>query len=153
MTSSVLNRNHVHVAGDGASTVVFGHGFGTDQTIWRQQVAALGDDVRIVLFDHVGCGQSDLAAFSPVRYRTMYSYADDLGQILEELDLSDVYYIGHSMSVAVGMLAYLQAPERFARIVSIVGSPRYLNEPGYHGGFEQADLDALFAAMAANYEA
>jgi sigma-B regulation protein RsbQ len=153
MTSSALVRNHVRVVGSGTRTVVLGHGFGSDQCAWQQQVHALGREFRIVLFDHVGCGNSDPAAWSPTRYRTLYSYAEDLLEILDELDFADIAYVGHSLGAMVGILAAQQDAKRFARMVLLNASPRYLNDGGYYGGFEQADLDALFFAMASNYQA
>lgn len=152
MPNPVLARNNVRVIGDGERTVVFGHGFGTDQTVWKHQVDALGDDFRIVLFDLVGCGQSDLNAYSPIRYRTLYSYADDLLDILDALDLTQVEYVGHSMSATAGLLAASLHPAAFTRLVTLCVSPYYLNAPDYHGGFEPADLEGLFAAMANSFQ-
>jgi sigma-B regulation protein RsbQ len=146
-------RNHVRVVGQGAKTLVFSHGFGTDQTAWYQQEAEFSPDHRLVLFDLVGAGKSDLAAYSARRYRTMHSYAADLLEILDELQLRDVIYVGHSMSGIIGLLAALQEPERFAKLIFLSASPRYLNDQGYTGGFEQADIDALYAAMSGNYQA
>lgn len=152
MRSDVLARNHVHVVGRGERPLVFGHGFGTDQSVWRHQVEALAAEFRIVLFDLVGCGQSDLAQYSPRRYRTLHSYADDLLEILDALGLSGVDYVGHSMSATAGLLAAAQSPQSFARLVLICMSPYYLNAPGYHGGFEPKDLETLYAAMAHNFQ-
>lgn len=153
MTSSVLARNHVRVLGEGDQTLVLGHGFGSDQTIWQGQVQAFQAHYRIVLFDHVGSGGSDLHAFSPQRYRSLYNYGDDLLEILDELDLRQVFYVGHSLGAMAGLLAAEHDPQAFARLVLIGSSPRYLNDGDYYGGFEQADLDALFHAMASNYQA
>ncbi|HRI55013.1 MAG TPA: alpha/beta hydrolase [Pseudomonadota bacterium] len=151
-SSAVQQRNHVRVVGQGGKTLVFSHGFGTDQTAWHQQEAAFRPEHRLVLFDLVGAGKSELAAYSPRRYRTMHSYAEDLLEILAELQLRDVIYVGHSMSGIIGLLAALQEPERFAKMIFLSASPRYLNDSGYIGGFEQADIDALYAAMAGNYQ-
>lgn len=152
MTQSVLARNHVRVIGEGERTLVFGHGFGTDQTVWKHQIDALAPDFRIVTFDLVGCGQSDLTYFSAKRYRTLYSYADDLLEILDALDLTGVVYVGHSMSATAGLLAAVTNPASFARLVLLCVSPYYLNTPDYRGGFEPADLEALFAAMATSFQ-
>ena len=151
-SSAVQQRNHVRVVGHGDRTLVFSHGFGTDQTAWHQQEQAFRSEHRLVLFDLVGAGKSELAAYSPRRYRTMHSYAEDLLEILAELQLRDVIYVGHSMSGIIGLLAALQEPERFAKMIFLSASPRYLNDSGYVGGFEQADIDALYAAMAGNYQ-
>lgn len=147
-----LARNNVRVTGTGSPTIVLAHGFGTDQTAWRHQEAALAGSHRLVLFDHVGAGGSDLSAYSPRRYRNLHSYADDLLEILGELAVRDALYIGHSMSGMIGLLAALLAPGHFARMIFLNASPRYLNDAGYCGGFEQSDIDNLYAAMTTNYQ-
>lgn len=151
--SSCLVRNNVHVIGHAEHTVVLGHGFGTEQSAWRHQLDDLSSRYRLVLFDHVGAGGSDPTAYSPHRYRSLHSYAADLLEVLSTLQVRQTIYIGHSMSAMIGLLAALQEPEFFSRMIFIEGSPRYLNDEGYHGGFGQADLDSLFEAMAANYQA
>ncbi len=153
MPASIIQRNRVTLRGRGEQTLLFAHGFGSDQTAWRHQVAAFESNYRVVLFDHVGAGRSDFSAYSPNRYSSLYSYADDLLELCAELKLDSCILINHSVSCMVGLLAALVEPQRFSRLVFINGSPRYLNAPGYWGGFEQADLDALYAAMAANYYA
>ena len=155
MPSSVITRNNVHLLGKGSETIVFAHGFGSDQTAWRHQVAAFESSYRIVLFDHVGAGQSDLTAHSPLRYSSLYSYAEDLLELCTELKLSQVILVGHSVSGMVSLLAALMDPSRFKQLVFLSASPRYLNDAatGYIGGFEQSDLDALYAAMSSNYYA
>ncbi len=152
MVRSVLARNNVRVVGTGPKTIVLSHGFGTDQTAWRHQEPVLAQTHRVVLFDHVGAGGSDLGAYSPRRYRSLHSFADDLLEILAELEVRDAVYISHSMGGMIGLLAALLEPERFARMIFITASPRYLNDAGYHGGFEQGDVDALYAAMTTNYQ-
>jgi sigma-B regulation protein RsbQ len=155
MPSSLLNRNHVTVVGEGLSTLIFAHGFGSEQTAWRHQVKQFQSSHRIVLFDHVGAGQSDMDAYSPFRYNSLYGYAEDLLELCAELHLSDVTVVGHSVSGMVSLLAAQMDPSRFKQLIFIGASPRYLNEPehGYIGGFEQADLDTLYAAMSSNYHA
>lgn len=150
---SAAQRNAVNVIGSGRQTIVLAHGFGSNQTAWRQQVDALKADYRLVLFDHVGSGRSDLAAFSPYRYAGLFGFAEDLLEICQELKLRRVHFVGHSVSGMVGLLAAQIDPTLFARVVLVGASPRYLNDGAYLGGFEQADLDALFAAMADDYHA
>lgn len=153
--SSIINRNNVHLLGQGSQTIVFAHGFGSDQSAWKQQVAAFESTYRIVLFDHVGAGQSDMAAYSSLRYGSLYSYAEDLLELCASLKLSQVILVGHSVSGMVSLLAALIDPDRFKQLIFIGASPRYLNDAaaGYIGGFEQSDLDALYAAMSSNYYA
>lgn len=155
MPGTIIKRNNVHFLGQGSQTIIFAHGFGTDQTAWRHQVAFFESSYRIVLFDHVGAGQSDMAAYSPLRYSSLYGYAEDLLELCAVLKLSDVILVGHSVSGMVSLLAALVDPSRFRQLIFIGASPRYLNDPekGYQGGFEQADLDALYAAMSSNYYA
>lgn len=153
MKTSIIKRNNVNFVGQGNQTLIFAHGFGADQTVWRHQVAAFESDYRIVLFDHVGAGKSDFTAFHPHRYSSLYGYAEDLLELCAELKLNNCILVGHSVSAMVGMLAALTEPKRFSRLIFIGASPRYLNDAGYHGGFEQSDLNALYAAMSANYNA
>jgi len=155
MQSHVFKRNNVEVLGQGQQTIIFAHGFGSDQTAWRHQVTAFQADYRVVLFDHVGAGNSDMAAYSPRRYSSLYSYAEDLLELCAELKLSDAILVGHSVSGMVSLLAALVDPSRFRQLIFVGASPRYVNEAetGYIGGFEQSDLDALYEAMASNYYA
>lgn len=153
MGTSILKRNHVNIVGNGRQTIIFAHGFGSDQTTWRHQVKAFEAKYRIVLFDHVGTGKSDLSAYSSRRYSTLYSYAEDLLDLCTELKLSQCILVGHSVSGMVSLLAALTEPNYFQRLVFISASPRYLNDVGYFGGFEQSDLDAFYAAMSSNYYA
>lgn len=153
MATSILERNNVKVLGEGKQTIVFAHGFGSDQTAWRHQVAAFAPNFRIVLFDHVGSGQSDFSAYSPRRYSSLYSYAEDLLDICNELKLTKCILVGHSVSGMASLLAALVEPDCFSQLVFLGASPRYLNDEAYYGGFEQSDLDALYESMATNYYA
>ena len=153
MKTSILKRNNVNVQGQGNQTIIFAHGFGADQTVWRHVVCAFESNYRIVLFDYVGAGKSDLTAYSRSRYSSLYGYAEDLLNLCAELNLTQSIFVGHSVSAMIGLLASLIEPERFSRFIFIGASPRYLNDVEYYGGFEQSDLDAIYAAMSANYEA
>jgi sigma-B regulation protein RsbQ len=155
MISSLAKRNNVVTLGQGEQTIIFAHGFGSDQTAWRRQVAAFESSYRIVLFDHVGAGKSDMSAYSPRRYSSLYSYAEDLLDLCAELKLSQTIFVGHSVSGMVSLLAALVDPSRFQKLIFLGASPRYVNDPTtqYIGGFEQSDLDALYDAMSSNYYA
>src|SRR4028118_1765930 len=153
MGSSILQRNNVNVLGNGSETIIFAHGFGSDQTAWRHQVEAFKSDYRIVLFDHVGAGKSDFSAYSPRRYSSLYSYAEDLLDLCAELKLTKSILVGHSVSGMISLLAALVEPECFSQLIFVDASPRYLNDVGYVGGFEQSELDALFESMSTNYYA
>jgi sigma-B regulation protein RsbQ len=151
MTPNILARNNVKVVGRGTQPMLFAHGFGCDQNMWRFVTPAFEDAYRIVLFDYVGAGRSDLAAFDEARYATLAGYADDVLDVCHALDLTDVIFVGHSVSSMVGVLAANREPERFARLVLIGPSPRYVNDEGYVGGFERSDIDGLLETMDKNY--
>jgi sigma-B regulation protein RsbQ len=147
----VTTRNNVRVSGRGTQPMVFAHGFGCDQNMWRYVTPAFEDDYRIVLFDYVGAGRSDLSAYDGERYATLQGYAHDLLEVCEALDLRDVIVVGHSVSSMVAVLAANEQPDRFARLVMVGPSPRYLNDPPYQGGFERADLEGLLEMMDRNF--
>lgn len=148
---SSLSDFNVNIVGEGATTLVFGHGFGSAQTVWQHQIMAFKDHYRLVLFDYVGCGQSNIQAYNPLIYDSLERYRDDLLTIYATLALTDTIFVGHSMSGMIGLLASLVRPECFRQLVLIGASPRYLNDGAYVGGFEPADLDQLYQAMADNY--
>lgn len=153
MATSIMQRNNVNIVGQGDRTIIFAHGFGSDQTAWKHQVATFSSDFQIVLFDHVGAGKSDFGAYSPRRYTSLYSYAEDLLDLCAELKLTKSILVGHSVSGMVSLLAALVEPDCFSQLVFLDASPRYLNDMGYYGGFEQSDLDALYESMSTNYYA
>jgi sigma-B regulation protein RsbQ len=147
-------RNAVTLTGNAlGQPMVFAHGYGCDQNMWRFVAPAFADTYRIVLFDHVGNGRSDLAAYDEKRHSTLDGYADDVLEILHDNDLWDVVFVGHSVSSMIGVLAAVKEPERFARLVMIGPSPRYIDEPaaGYVGGFARADIEGMIDALDSNY--
>jgi len=148
---AIRKRNNVRFLGRGTKPMVFAHGFGCDQTMWRMVTPAFEDDFRIVLFDYVGCGKSDWSAWDAERYGSLKGYARDVLEILEAFDLRDVVFVGHSVSAMIGMLASIQAPERFSRLIQIGPSPCYVNEDDYVGGFERKDIEGLLDLMEKNY--
>jgi sigma-B regulation protein RsbQ len=131
--------------------MVFAHGFGCDQNMWRFVAPAFADDFRIVLFDFVGAGQSDPAAYDPVRHGTLDGYAEDLLAILRHLDLRDVVLVGHSVAAMIGALAEVAEPDRFDRLVMVGPSPRYIDEGAYVGGFSEADILEMLESLESNY--
>jgi sigma-B regulation protein RsbQ len=149
-----LMRHHVQVSGrpDGPP-MVFAHGYGCDQNMWRHVAPAFEDDFKVVLFDHVGAGGSDLASYDPDRYGSLDGYAADVLEILEALDLRDVVFVGHSVSSMIGVLAAVREPSRFAKLVLVGPSPRYIDDPdsGYVGGFEEQDIRELLESLDSNY--
>jgi len=151
MLKSITHRNNVKVIGNGPKTLMFGHGFGCDQNAWRAIVPAFIDDYRIILFDYVGSGNSDLTAYDDLRYSKLDGYAQDIIDICDELDLEDVIFIGHSVSSMIGLLASKLNPLIFSKIVFIGPSPRYVNDTNYPGGIELKDLEDLLEVMDNNY--
>jgi len=152
MTDDILTRNHVTVTGCGKQPMLFAHGFGCDQNMWRFVAPAFYDDYRVVLFDYVGSGKSDLRAYDPKRYASLDGYAQDVLDICHALDLRDVIFVGHSVSSMIGVLAANREPDRFARLIMIGPSPRYINDPpDYVGGFERGEIDGLLETMEKNY--
>jgi sigma-B regulation protein RsbQ len=147
----ILARNNVHVSGKGTQPMVFAHGFGCDQNMWRFLTPAFEDDYRIVLFDYVGSGKSDWTAYSTDRYGDLGGYVRDVLDVIEALDLRNVVFVGHSVSAVVGLLASIQATKRFARHILIGPSPCYVNDDQYVGGFERKDLEGLLDLMDKNY--
>ena len=115
--------------------MIFAHGFGCDQNMWRFVAPAFAEDHRIILFDHVGAGGSDLAAYDAARYSTLAGYADDVVEICRELSLQDAIFVGHSVSAMIGVLAAARAPEAIGALVLVGPSPRYIDDEGYVGGF------------------
>ncbi len=149
---SVLFRNNVRVAGRGLQAIVFAHGFGGDQALWRFVAPTFETTHRVVLFDYVGSGQSDLSAYNATRYGTLQGYASDLLEVCDALELSQVIFVGHSVSAMIGMLAATRRPSRFERLVLVAPSPCYVNDtPHYHGGFDRRDLEGFVERMDANY--
>jgi sigma-B regulation protein RsbQ len=154
---NVIEKNNVHVCGkqDAAQTIIFGHGFGTDQIAFAPLVKAFEADYKIVLFDNVGGGKADINAFSTLRYSTLQGYVTDVTDIIKALDLQHIIYVGHSVNGMIGLLTSVQHPDYFDKLVLLGSSPRYLNEPqtGYVGGFDMAALESLYDAMSTNYYA
>ena len=152
----VLKRNNVTVFGNPhGETLLFAHGFGCDQDMWRFVTPAFEDTHRIVLFDYVGCGKSDKSAYRVERYNSLSGYAEDVLDICAALDLKQVLFVGHSVSSMIGILAAIQEPTRFHRLLLVCPSPRYINESSsgnnYTGGFERADIEGLLELMEKNY--
>ncbi|SFT66610.1 Pimeloyl-ACP methyl ester carboxylesterase [Geodermatophilus amargosae] len=148
---SVITRNCVRVRGpESARPMVFAHGFGCDQTMWRAVAPDFAVDHRVVTFDHVGAGGSDLSAYDPERHGSLRGYADDLVEVVREMDLTDVVLVGHSVSSMIGVLAVLAAPERFGALVMVGPSPRYVDDGDYTGGFSRSDVAALLDSLDSN---
>ncbi|MDX6204363.1 MAG: sigma-B regulation protein RsbQ [Frankiales bacterium] len=148
----VLSQLNVTVTGpaDG-QPMVFAHGFGCDQRMWRHVAPTFADRYRVITFDNMGAGGSDPLGYDPVRYSSLDGYADDVVALCRELGLQDVIFVGHSVSSMVGALASLRAPGLFARLVFVSPSARYVNDAGYIGGFTESDIAELLDSLDSNY--
>jgi sigma-B regulation protein RsbQ len=147
----VLQRNNVKVFGSGERTMVFAHGFGCDQNMWRFVWPAFQDRFRIVLFDYVGCGGSDISAYDAGRYSSLEGYADDVIEICQALKVTHGVFVGHSVSSMVGAIASRKHPDMFDELVMIGPSPRYINDEGYTGGFSETQIHELLDFLDSNH--
>ena len=144
-------RNNVHIKGKGPSTIIFAHGFGCDQNMWRLFAPSFADRYQTILFDLVGGGDSDLTAYDRAKYGSLHGYAADVLEIVEEFATGPVIYVGHSVSAIIGMLAAIKAPNKFAANVMIGPSPSFINDGDYVGGFTRGDIDDLLQTLESNY--
>lgn len=147
---SIATRNNVRIEGSGPP-MVFAHGFGCDQNMWRLLAPRYADRFTTIQFDQVGSGQSDLAAYDPAKYDSLHGYASDVLEILDEFAKEPVLFVGHSVGAMVGLLAGLKAPEKFAGHLMVGPSPCYVNDGDYQGGFSREDIDGLLQMLEANY--
>jgi sigma-B regulation protein RsbQ len=149
---SILERHNVHQAGpSGSKVMVFAHGFGCDQNMWRFVAPAFADRYRTVLFDHVGAGGSDLSAYDAGKYASLDGYADDVVALCRELSVENCVFVGHSVSAMVGVLAAKKAPEFFGKLVLVGPSPRYIDDGDYVGGFSEAQIHELLELLESNH--
>jgi sigma-B regulation protein RsbQ len=148
---NVLQRNRVKVDGNGEVCLVFAHGFGCDQNMWRLLAPQYGSRFRTVTFDHVGSGMSDLSAYDRQKYNSLGGYASDVIEILDKVAAGPVVFVGHSVSAMIGVLADLQSPGKIAGHMMIGPSPCYINDGEYVGGFSREDIDSLLDTLEANY--
>jgi sigma-B regulation protein RsbQ len=148
---SILKRNNVTVRGSGARAMIFAHGSGCDQNMWRFVAPAFEQDFKVILFDQIGCGQSDANAYDAARYSKLSGYAGDLIDICRELNVSGGVFVGHSVSAMIGALASPDAPELFDDLVMIGPSPRYIDDGDYVGGFSKREIDELLDFLDDNH--
>jgi len=147
---SVLQRNNVHVRGEGPP-IVFVHGFGCDQAMWRLLAPHFAESHTCILLDLVGSGQSDLSAYDQQKYSSLHGYASDLCEVLAAVTNAPAICVGHSVSSMIGMLANIQSPDQFLAQVMVGPSPCYINDGDYVGGFERSDIDSLLETLESNY--
>lgn len=148
---NVIQRNNVISKGEGTQVILFAHGFGCDQNMWRFVAPAFDEDYRVVLFDHVGAGNSDFSAYSSQKYSKLEGYATDIVEICTEMELKDVIFVGHSVSSIIGMLASLQAPDLFKCLIMVSPSASYINDGDYVGGFTKEQISELMDSLDNNH--
>jgi len=146
-----LHRNNVTVHGKGARAMMFAHGFGCDQNMWRDVAGAFEDDFRVVLLDHVGAGGSDFSAYDSQKYSRLEGYAGDVVEIGQALGLEDAVFVGHSVSAMIGALACIRSPGMFSELVMVGPSPRYIDDGDYVGGFSREQVEELLEFLAENH--
>ncbi|MEJ7769257.1 MAG: alpha/beta hydrolase [Chitinophagaceae bacterium] len=151
MKEYILQRNNVKVFGRGSQPMLFAHGFGCDQNMWRFLTPEFGDRYKIISFDYVGCGKSDLQAYNAEKYSNLNGYVQDVLDICHSLDLKNIVFVGHSVSCMIGLLAAIKEPQLFSRLIFVGPSPCYINDTGYMGGFERKDIEDLLETMEKNY--
>ena len=147
----VLKRNNVVVKGKGSQVMLFAHGFGCDQNLWRYVAPAFEENYKVVLFDHVGAGASDLSAFDPQKYEKLEGYANDIVEIATGLGLQNIIFVGHSVSALIGIIAYQKSPELFKSLVLVAPSPSYINDGDYVGGFTKPQIEELLESLDQNH--
>jgi sigma-B regulation protein RsbQ len=148
---SIRARNNVHIKGAGEQPMLFAHGFGCDQNMWRFVTPAFEEDYKIVLFDLVGAGRSDLSAYDEKKYASLAGYATDVIDIIRDLELKDVIFVGHSVSAMIGVLASIEAPKLFQSLILVGPSARYINDGDYVGGFTETQIEELLQFLDSNH--
>jgi sigma-B regulation protein RsbQ len=151
LAMDVMKRNNVTVTGRGERTMMFAHGFGCDQNMWRFVAPEFENDFKVVLFDHVGAGNSDLTAYDRKKYSTLGGYADDVVEMGRRLAMTNAVFVGHSVSAMIGILASLKAPELFGRMILVGPSPRYIDDGDYVGGFSAKQVAELLEFLEENH--
>jgi len=148
---SVQTRNNVKSSGSGPLTMVFAHGFGCDQNMWRWIEPSFSSGYQTILFDLVGCGKSDISAYDVDKYSTLDGYASDVIDVIDHFANGPVVFIGHSVSAMIGAIAANRRPGLVSAHVMIGPSPSYINEGTYPGGFSRDDIDSLLTTLENNY--
>lgn len=149
--TSAFQRHNARLSGSAGKTMMLAHGFGCDQNMWRYVAPAFADDYRLLLFDHIGAGRSDISAYDPERHGSLDGYADDVIALAREACIVGGVFVGHSVSAMIGLLAAKKAPELFEALVLIGPSPCYIDDGAYHGGFERGQIEELIEFLDSNH--
>lgn len=152
MKSNILQRNDVTITGKGTQPILFAPGFGCDQRMWRYVAPYFEEQYQVILFDYVGAGKSDLSCYDQQKYNSLSGYAQDVLDVIQYLDLKDIIFVGHSVSSMIGLLASIEQPQRFSRLLMVGPSPCYIDDPPhYKGGFTKESIEGLLDLMEKNY--
>jgi sigma-B regulation protein RsbQ len=151
LEEKVLERNNVKLLSEGEKTILFAHGFGCDHNMWRYVTPAFVDEFKVVVFDNVGAGESDRSQFDPAKYATLQGYATDVQEIIRAIGSEQIIFVGHSVSALVGILAAIESPELFSRLILVGPSPSYINDGDYVGGFNRDDIEQMLEFLDTNY--
>ncbi|UFH57227.1 alpha/beta fold hydrolase [Spirosoma sp. KNUC1025] len=151
MNQTIRDRYNVTITGKGTQPILFAHGFGCDQSMWRYVAPAFEAHYQVVRFDYIGHGKASRDAYNRERYASLQGYAQDVLDICQDLNLEGIIFVGHSVSSMIGLLASIQEPSRFKRLIMVSPSPHYINEIGYTGGFERIDIEELLDTMDSNF--
>lgn len=149
---SAFQRNNVRIFGTGTHSIIFAHGYGSDQQSWKAILPAFESDYRLIVFDHIGSGGSDTRQYDIDKYSTLDGYTQDLLDICRQLELRDAYFVGHSVGAMIGILAAIQCPQHFKKMVLISPSPCYINDTNYIAGFDSCDVEDLLSVMESDYQ-
>lgn len=149
---NIIERNNVTIHGKGSQAMMFAHGYGCDQTIWRLLAPSFTEDYEVILFDHVGAGKSDTSHYNRSKYSTLQGYADDIVELGQKLDIHGGIFVGHSVSCMIGVLAAIKDPQLFDRLIMIGPSPCYFNESDYQGGFSYEAIGDMLQLVESNYD-
>lgn len=148
---NAAKRNNVKVIGNGEKPMLFAHGYGCDQNMWRYITPAFQNGYKIILFDHIGFGNSDTSTYTKERYASLHGYAADILNVCQELKLQDVIFVGHSVSAIIGVLAAVKEPERFSKLILVSPSPSFINDGDYQGGFTREAIESLIDSLESDY--
>lgn len=147
----LVKKYNITIQGEGTTPMLFAHGYGCDQHMWRHVTPAFTKNYKTVLFDHIGAGKSDYSQYDKEKYATLDGYADDVLEICEGLSLRDTVFVGHSVSAMIGILAAIKNPAPFSHLILLAPSPCYINDGDYNGGFSRADIEGLLESLDSNY--
>ncbi|HMV44452.1 MAG TPA: alpha/beta hydrolase [Leptospiraceae bacterium] len=147
----VIKRNNISIKGEGKKVMLFAHGYGCDQNMWRFITPEFEKDYQVILFDHIGSGKSDLGYYNKNKYAKLHGYANDILDICDALNLKNVILVGHSVSTMIALLAANKNKSLFSHIIMICPSPCYINEENYIGGFSKEDILEMLESLESNY--